>query len=469
MKQVSKREHDPMSTLCKMVVDTKYEDLPGDVINYAKHCILDIMAVTIGGSAMEGISTVVDLVKDKGGKPQSVIPFYGGKVPASEAAFAIGPMTRAMDMGDAHQEGGHSSEYIFPALLAATGLRDRVSGKDFITAFVVGSEILVRVGIAFKVVSNAIPMGQIGGHYIFGCIGAIGKLLGLTLEELENAEGIGRGMTQPYDVAMLTPPSNMVRIHHGFIGQDAINACLLAEKGITGPCGEVSDVLVGHTGYLSIAKWQTDPSLLTKKLGKEWEMMNIAMKPNPSCGCTHTSIEGILEQMEEQNFESEDIDSINIDVSPVIWTAICVPKEERWNPRTVPECQFSLPYAVATAAFDKEVFLNSYSAEARTRQDVRELMTRISAIEDPGLSSFAVRLNVTLKNGRKYSREYHHTKGHPEKPFNEQELISRFKKCVPYSALKLSDVAVDSLIQAILNLENIDDVAGSLLNPLTPG
>jgi 2-methylcitrate dehydratase PrpD len=469
MKQVSNREQDPMSTLCKMVVNMRYADLPGDVINYAKHCILDIMAVTIGGSAMEGIPAVVDLVKDKGGKPQSVIPFYGGKVPASEAAFAIGPMTRAMDMGDAHQEGGHSSEYIFPALLAATGLRDRVSGKDFITAFIAGSEVLVRIGIAYKVVSNAIPMGQIGGHYIFGCIAAIGKLLGLTLKELENAEGIGRGMTQPYDVAMLTPPSNMVRIHHGFIGQDAINACLLAEKGITGPCGEVSDVLIGHTGYFSIAKWPTDPSLLTKRLGKEWEMMNIAMKPNPSCGCTHTSIEGILEQMEEYDFESEDIASIDIDVSPVIWTAICVPKEERWNPQTIPECQFSLPYAVATAAFDKDVFLNSYSSEARTRKDVRELMTRIFAKEDPGLSSFAVRLNIKLKDGRKYSREYHHTKGHPEKPFTEQELIGRFKKCVPYSVFQLSDVAVDSLIQAILNLENVDDVASSLLNPLTPG
>ena len=220
---------------------------------------------------------------------------------------------------------------------------------------------------------------------------------------------------------------------------------------------------------MSIAKWQTDPGLLTKRLGKEWEMMNIAMKPNPSCGCTHTSIEGMLEQMDEQDFENGDIASIDIDVSPVIWTAICVPEEERWNPQTVPECQFSLPYAVATAAFDKEVFLNSYSEEARTRRDVRELMTRISAKEDPGLSSFAVRLNIKLKDGTIHSREYHHTKGHPEKPFTEKELVARFKKCVPYSALTLSDVAVDSLIQAILNLENIDDVAGSLLNPLTPG
>lgn len=463
-----KRGPDPMSALCRMVVDTEYGDLPSNVVNYAKHCILDTMAVIIGGSAMEGIPAVVDLVKDKGGKPQSIIPFYGGKVPASEAAFAIGPMARAMDMGDAHMEGGHNSEYIFPALLAATGLKDRVSGKEFITAFVVGSEVLLRIGVALRVVSKAIPMGQIGGHYIFGGIASVGKLLGLSLEELENAIGIGRGMTQPHDVAMLNPPSLMVRIHHGFIAQDAINACLLARRGITGLRGEISDVLAGSQGYLAFAKWQTDPSVLTKGLGEEWEMLNIMMKPYPSCGCTHTSIEGLLEQMEEHNFAVKDIATIDIDVSPVIWAAICIPKEERWNPQTVPECQFSLPYTVATAAFDKDVFLNSFTPEARVRQDVRELMTKISAKENPSLPSFAVRVNTKLKNGRKYSKEYLYAKGHPKKPFIEKELINKFKKCVPYSAYKLDDRAVDSLIKTILNLEKTDDVMGSILYPLTP-
>jgi hypothetical protein len=54
------------------------------------------------------------------------------------------------------------------------------------------------------------------------------------------------------------------------------------------------------------------------------------------------------------------------------------------------------------------------------------------------------------------------------KPFTEQELVKRFKKCVPYAACKLDDAAVDSVIRAILELENTDDVMGSLLFPLTP-
>src|SRR4030067_2814759 len=93
-------QEDPMRTLCRMVINTKYEDFPGDVVNQAKRSILDTMAVIIGGSGLEAIPTVVDFVKDKGGKPQSIIPFYGGKGLASEAAFALGPMARAQGLGD---------------------------------------------------------------------------------------------------------------------------------------------------------------------------------------------------------------------------------------------------------------------------------------------------------------------------------------------------------------------------------
>lgn len=89
-KYLSMGHEDPIITLCRMVIGTKYEDLPRGVVNYAKQCILDTIAVTIGGSAMEGIAAIVDFVKNKGGKPESIIPFYGGKVPASEAGLAIG-------------------------------------------------------------------------------------------------------------------------------------------------------------------------------------------------------------------------------------------------------------------------------------------------------------------------------------------------------------------------------------------
>lgn len=458
-------QEEPMIAMCKMVVNTKYEDLPRKVVNYAKRSILDTVAVTIGGSAMEGIPVIVDFVKNKGGKPESLIPFYGGKVPAIDAGLAIGPMSRAMDLGDVHEEAGHCSEYTLPTVLAATGLRDKVTGKEFITAFVVGQEVLVRIGIAFKGISKGLPMGRSSGHYIFGCVAAAGKLLGLSLAEIENAEGIARGKTQPHDTAMYHPATLMVRVHHGFVCRDSIEACLLAKRGITGPR---QGVLTGPRGYLAFAKWGTDLDALTKGLGNKWEMLKTMMKPHAACKCTHTAIGGILDQMKEYNFKVDDIASIHIDESSVNWAVVCEPIEEKWNPQTVPECQFSLPYVVATAAYDNDIFLDSYTPEAMARKDVRNLMTRISAREDPSLPPFAARINTTLKNGRRYSKECIHIKGHPKNPFTEQELIDKFKKCVPYSAYKLSDSVVDSVIKALLNLQEVDDVVKSVILPLTP-
>ena len=147
---------------------------------------------------------------------------------------------------------------------------------------------------------------------------------------------------------------------------------------------------------------------------------------------------------------------------------MCEPTDKKWHPQTVPECQFSLPYAVATAAIDKKVFLQSYAAEARQRQDVRELMSTISATEDPSVSDWGARLTTTLRDGRKIVTEHVYVKGHPENPFSEQDFIDKFRMCVPFSVLPLSERVVEAMVDDILALEKVDDVVAALLLPLTP-
>ncbi|MDF3307447.1 MmgE/PrpD family protein [Rhodococcus koreensis] len=457
---------DPMSTLCRMAVQTDYDDLPAEVVRHAKHTLLDCMAVMIGGSGMDGIPAIVDLVKDKGGAPQSVLPFYGGRVPAAEAALAIGPMPRAMDCGDLHEEAGHISEYIVASLLAATGLRPDVTGKEFLTALVVGQETLIRVGSAYKVISTAVKSHDCGGHYIFGAVAAVGTLLGFSQELLENAQGIARTMTQPHTMAIYAPATLMVRVHHGLVCQSAITACLLAEKGITGPRREV---LTGPNGYLRTARWETDPEPLTRDLGERWETTNITTKGYSACYFSHSSIDGILDQMRTHGFGPDDIATVHIDVSTSGWRAVCEPTDVKWHPRTVPECQFSLPYAVATAAIDKSVFVQSYTDEARQRRDVRDLMSRISAAEDPSVSDWGARLTTTLRDGRTITTEHVYVKGHPNNPFAEQDFVDKFRKCVPYSVHPLDEQVVDTMIHDVLYLDKVDDVVASLLLPLTPG
>ncbi|RZL87686.1 MAG: MmgE/PrpD family protein [Variovorax sp.] len=456
---------DPMATLSRMTLGVGYEQLPAQVIKHAKHALLDAVAVTIGGSGMDGIPGIVDLVKDNGGKGETVLPFYGGRVPATEAALAIGPMPRAMDCGDLHEEAGHISEYIVASLLAATGLRPKVSGKEFLAALVVGQEIIIRTGMAYRLISQAVKTGDCGGHYIFGAVAAVGKLMGLSQDELENAQGIARTMAQPHSMAIYAPATLMVRVHHGLVCQAALTACQLARKGITGPRQQV---LLGPTGYLGRARWETRPEALTQALGQRWEMEDIITKGYSACYFSHSSIDGILDQMRTHGFEAGEIARIHLEVSLPSWRAVCEPQDKKWHPQTVPECQFSLPYVVAIAALDKRVFLQSYSSEARARQDVRELMGRITAAEDASLPDWGARVSTTLRDGRRFTQEYVYVKGHPKNPFGEQDFIDKFKMCVPYSVYPLSEPVVNALIHDILNLEHVDDVVSALLLPLSP-
>ncbi|MFF2319281.1 MmgE/PrpD family protein [Arthrobacter sp. NPDC058097] len=456
---------DPMSALCRMALETTFDELPDEVIGHAKRSLLDCTAVMIGGSGLDGIPQIVELVKEKGGAEQSVIPLYGGRVPAAEAALAIGPMPRAMDCGDLHEEAGHVSEYIVASLFAASGLCSTVSGKDFLAALVVGQETLVRIGSAYKVISRAIAHNDCGGHYIFGAVAAVGRLLRLTAAQLENAQGIARTMTQPHTIGIYSPATLMVRMHHGLVCQSAITACLMARKGITGPR---RSVLTGPNGFLSTAKWEIDPEALTRSLGDCWEMTRITTKAHSACYFSHSSIDGILEQMKTHGFRAEDIARIHIEVSTPGWQAVCEPVENKWSPQTVPECQFSLPYVVASAAFDGHVFLDTYDPQARGRKDVRELMTRISAEEVPSVPDWGARVSTTLNDGSAFVTEHTYVKGHPNIPFDEQDFIDKFRRCVPYSVLPLSRQTEDDLINSVLGLEDITDVVEALLLPLTP-
>jgi 2-methylcitrate dehydratase PrpD len=456
---------DPMSALCRMALEITFDELPEEVIVHAKHALLDTTAVMIGGSGLDGIPEIVELVKEKGGIEQSVIPFYGGRVPAAEAALAIGPMPRAMDCGDLHEEAGHVSEYIVASLFAASGLCLAVSGKEFLAALVVGQETLIRIGSAYKVISRAIAHNDCGGHYIFGAVAAVGRLLGLTQEQLENAQGIARTMTQPHTLGIYSPATLMVRMHHGLVCQSAITACLMARKGITGPR---NSVLTGPNGFLTTAKWEVESEALTRSLGDHWEMTQITSKAHSACYFSHSSIDGILEQMHVHGFEAEEIASIHIEVSTPAWQAVCEPVDNKWSPQTVPECQFSLPYVVASAAFEGRVFLDTYDPQALLREDVRELMTRISAKELPSLADWGSRVHTTLRDGREFATERKYVKGHPKIPFDEQDFVAKFRQCVPYSVFPLNRRTENALIQSILGLEDVGDVVEALLLPLTP-
>ena len=87
--------------LSQFVTDTRYDSLPRDAVQEIKNVVLNICGTVVAGSAREGCESLVNQVRDWGGKDEATILVHGGKVPAYNAAFVNAYMARALDIDDA--------------------------------------------------------------------------------------------------------------------------------------------------------------------------------------------------------------------------------------------------------------------------------------------------------------------------------------------------------------------------------
>jgi 2-methylcitrate dehydratase PrpD len=452
---------DPAWELLRFSLNHNYEDTPEEIVDYAKRLILDTLGLAIGGSAAETIPELVELVKGWGGKPESSILVYGGKVPAPNAAFVLGPMIRVLDMGDTHPAAAHLCEHIIPALLATLGLRGPVTGEEFINAFIVAAEVGARVGDA----SFTLPGGvknptdsDLWAERVPNCAD-LGSVLGvarlLYLDEKTTHAALG---IQHWAVGARSsdlPGNLMMRYQHAFLCQSALYAVLLAQRGVTGP----RHILGGPTGYLAaFYPWQNDISLLTKDLGKRWSFGTTSIKKYMGCFFTQAAATAMEELRKEHHIKPQDILTLEVTQSFGGYNIVSS-RKECWNPRTAPDAQFSMPYILATMAIYGKVFVNDFTPEALARTDTREMMSRIKAKVDDRLPHFGAIVKVTLENGTEYTRRVDFPKGHPVyNPMNWDDVIWKFKGLLTFSKKPIPDTNAEQVIQMVRNLEECEDV-----------
>ena len=457
---------DAMNTLARMAVNIKYEDIPAEVADFAKVLILDTIGCMIGGNDVHPIPTLVKHYQKKGGIEEAYIPFFGGKIPAEDAAMVMGPMTRAIDFAPIHPDAMHQTEHVLPPMLASLGLLDKVTGKDFITAFVAGIETMLRIGIGFNC-NKAISIGRSNGHYIFGGVAAVGHLLGFNQETMENAFGIARQMTQPHDMAAFHPVTHMIKVHQGFIAQDVITCCKFAQLGITGPR---VDVLEGPKGLLGMAAWEIFPEKITDNLGEYWHFMEIEMKAYCGCKCLHMACYGVLDILKTNNIKIEDIEKIHVEECKLNAGVSGGTIEEKMNPKDTYERQFSIPYMVATMVFDGDLMPNSFLDDAAARPYIKDFMQKVSMGEDFDLPEWYSKVYLTTKAGKTYEEIVgpEKLKGSVTNRYTREELIEKVKKCEPYSSMKMDEALLDRISENVLSLEKSTDVLTDVVVPLVP-
>jgi 2-methylcitrate dehydratase PrpD len=451
---------DIMSHLVKHIIGAKYEDLTTEAIDSAKKSILDTIAITIAGSTAERCKAIVDLVKDWGGKEESTIWIYGGKVPATLAGLAIGPMARARDFGDVCEmkNSPHVTEYILPVAFPTAERQGGINGKDFISAIALGQDLAIRFESSITMHPDCTHPAY-GMSSIFGPTAVVARLLRLNEEAAWNAMGLAYnqavGEMQGYVDGAFS-----VRMQHGFVADAAIKAGLLAQRGITG----AKNILQGKFSFYRTFASEHNLELLTCELGRRFEGAYLSLKLYPACKRTHGAINATIEMATEYDIKPQEVKEIDVGVGVKTYQFVCEPREIKYNPRNVVDCQFSLPYTVATAIVKRDVFLEDFTEEAIKRPDVLEIMSRVKTRVDPevltdsSLIPDGVRVTIRTKDGKEYSKRVYEVKGHPNNPMTMGDVIEKFRRCLPFSAYPLPEENTEEIIKMVSNLEDVDDV-----------
>ena len=260
---------DAIHSLAKNIVAVTYEDLSLKAIEATKKLILDTLAVSIAGSAKEGVGELVDIFRQWGGKVESTIWVHGCKLPCIHAAQANATMAHALDYDDS-RDGAflHVGAIAVPTALAFAERKGGVDGKSLISAIAAGADLAARLCLA-----NNTSMFDLGWHYTtlhgnFNAASVAGKLAGLDAEMLVNAFGLvyhqaGGTIQCLHDGALAK------RARPGFSARNGIMAVLMAQKGITG----AHNILQGWSGLYNVYhRGDYDPEVVTANLGEQFDI-----------------------------------------------------------------------------------------------------------------------------------------------------------------------------------------------------
>jgi 2-methylcitrate dehydratase PrpD len=436
------------------IMGGRFEDLPKETVDITKNVILIAAGAAIAGAEAEGCETVVNQVKEWGGKEEATILTHGGKVPAYNAVFANSTMLRALDMEDSMKPGMHIGGSAFPTALAAAEIAGVCSGKEFLAALTLGIEMSIRINLA-SMYNGFDPSGVCG---IFASIAAAGRILNLNSAQMWDALALGFNRSvQTFQ--SIVDGTLAVRVGQGTISQGAMICVQLAQKGITGP----KNFLEGVYGYFHLyANDRYERKVITEGLGKRFSLDKIVFKSYPSCGGTIGSTDCILLLMKEYNLTPENVAEINVRVTPYVYDMTGGQFKIGDNPKV--NAQFSIQYCVANALLRKgaklEHFDESYIREPR----IMELVEKIRVTPDPDLegekagASMRADMDVTTTAGATYHKTVPIPSGFPGNPLTNGELIEHFQQAVSYRSKPLPKEKAEGLLSFINQLDQAEDV-----------
>jgi 2-methylcitrate dehydratase PrpD len=415
---------DATRILASFAAKLKFDDIPHDVVEHAKACILDSLGCNIYGASLPWTHLVADMVLEEGAKPQSTIFGMGRKTSPAGAVLVNSTACHAFELDDIHKLAMfHPGSIAVPVALALGEVRPGSTGRDMITALVAGYEVSLRVGVAATMAlffRGYHPQATLGTF----TAGATAARM-LNLDEEQTLHALGIAATQAAGLMAAQEGAMVKRMHSGRAAQSGVYAALLAARGFTG----IVDVIeAGYGGFLSTISGNPDTEKLVTELGARWETAQVGFKPYASVTSIHTSLDALREIMAENRLKADDIVAVDVGLSPMThlhcaWA---------YKAQGVTAAQMNLYFGLGAIAVDGEAFVDQYVEERLAEPAIMRFIEKINAFVDPEIEAMgawgrhAVRLTVKTRDRRSFAKFIKDRRGSPENPLSKADREAKF-------------------------------------------
>ena len=443
---------DAEKKLVDYLTDTRLSSIPSEPIRTVKNMILTVIGTTLAGASSDGCEAMRSHYQAMGGATESTIFVHGGKIPAQNAVFVNSVMARALDYCDAMVPGIHIGSSVVPTAFAAAELAGGCSGRHFLKAVLLGTELASRLNLTESAYDGFDPTGVCS---VFAAAAAAALILELDSGQLWHALALafnrsGGSFQSNIDGSLA------VRIIQGWSSQNGLTCAQFARAGITGPL----DFLEGIYGYFHLfGRDHIDPERITGDLGKRYALQHMVFKKYPSCGVTQGPTDAILDLMNAEDLKAENIREINVHVPPYAYKLVGHPFRLGKTPRV--NAQFSIQYCVASALLRGHSRLQDFDETAIQDTAVMSLMKKIKVAADPQLDRrghTAVDMEVLTHQNDRYLKKIDIAPGFPGNPLSQEEHLEHYRKCVAYMPQKLPTENAEKIPGLVHGIEELEDI-----------
>lgn len=433
------------------IFDTDHEALSSETLAMARLCFLDWLASVYAGKGTRPAMAMLLAAKSLGGNPEATLLPDGSRTSAYMAALVNAAASHAVEMDDVHKASIlHPAAPVIPAALAMAE-REGASGREFLSAIVVGYEVAIRIGEAMGP-SHYRFWHTTGTCGIFGAAAAAAKILGLSKPEV--AMALGSAGTQAAGLwEFLSDGAMSKQLHPAKAAADGLLAALLTEQGFTA----ATRIFEGEKGFCRAMAEACDLSRLTQGLGSEPpRILSTSFKAHAACYHIHSAIDAVLEIRRKLSLGPSDIESVRIALYPAALDLL-----EKVEPKDPYSAKFNIPFCVATALVYGQVGLSAFTNDRLGDPKIQGIAQRISLVRDAELGKvypdrWPAIAEVRTRTGQTHAARIDYPKGDPKNPMSQEELTGKFHNI---STPALTEEQRKRTIDACLQLEQCENLA----------